>query len=577
MNIHSLRSKTISLVISIALICILTIGAIATRAMNQAAEETSTQFMNELCQDKTHEINRYLDEIQQAVNIVSHYLTEDLQIVELVEGGVIGATGRGGSLGERNWTSERQKELDDYLRQHVQRGRDLFRSIIHSSGSALAYYYRINPEMTLTAPGFLFIQEGSSHYVEHETPDILTYDPGDLAHVGWYYQALNTGRPSWLPVYEDAVTGALVTTYVAPVYKADTFVGVVGMDLSYDLLAEKLQNLDIFQSGYAFLTDDQGVIVYHPHVSIGSTLADLNRGIQEEDQVLTQKGSTTKLLEYMRDDGVPRRAAWRTLDNGLRLFVSAPVTEIEERWQEMNRRIVVFGLLLMAAFIIFATIAISRITSPLRQLAGAAEQILEGNYDAELPRDRKDEVGTLTKSFRQLTAHLKNYISDLNSKAYQDALTRVKNKAAMDILASQLNGLPPEERAYGVAVFDCNELKQINDQHGHSSGDAYLRSASMAICDAFVHCPVFRIGGDEFVTILQGPELEKREELIRDFREQIREVNRKAAQPWERVSLAMGTAVYDAGADTCFEDVMRRADMQMYQDKEKIKAERKGT
>ena len=66
-----------------------------------------------------------------------------------------------------------------------------------------------------------------------------------------------------------------------------------------------------------------------------------------------------------------------------------------------------------------------------------------------------------------------------------------------------------------MGVFDCDNLKQINDQNGHDKGDIYIRAASQLICRVFAHSPVFRIGGDEFAVVLQNEDFINREDLIR--------------------------------------------------------------
>ena len=46
-------------------------------------------------------------------------------------------------------------------------------------------------------------------------------------------------------------------------------------------------------------------------------------------------------------------------------------------------------------------------------------------------------------------------------------------------------------------------------------------------------------------------------------------------QPWQRVSAAVGVAQYDGARDKCAEDVLKRADAAMYQDKLAMKAQRR--
>jgi electron-transferring-flavoprotein dehydrogenase len=65
-----------------------------------------------------------------------------------------------------------------------------------------------------------------------------------------------------------------------------------------------------------------------------------------------------------------------------------------------------------------------------------------------------------------------------------------------------------EQEPFAVAVFDINDLKKVNDLHGHKEGDACIRAACKKICTIFDHSPVFRVGGDEFIAILSGADYE---------------------------------------------------------------------
>ena len=123
---------------------------------------------------------------------------------------------------------------------------------------------------------------------------------------------------------------------------------------------------------------------------------------------------------------------------------------------------------------------------------------------------------------------------------------------------------------FAVCVLDCNDLKRINDRYGHEKGDLYLKASCDLICRTCRHSPVFRIGGDEFVAVLQGPDLEEREALMNSFQQQMASAA-NAPDPWRRVSMAAGLAVYDPERDTSPEDTFKRADTLMYENKREMK------
>jgi diguanylate cyclase (GGDEF)-like protein len=277
-------------------------------------------------------------------------------------------------------------------------------------------------------------------------------------------------------------------------------------------------------------------------------------------------------------DGVEKIAAWLPLSNGMRLNVTVPVSETEGEWERLVGNYLVFAAIVLVAASILTMFYTRRVTRPLVQLTEAAEQIDKGNYDYDLNYDRDDEVGRLTNTFKRLSGHMKDHISDLNKRAYVDALTSVRNKGAyttyIEAMQKRMDEGGSQEMAFAVGVFDCDNLKRINDRYGHEKGDVYLKTASRLICHVFQHSPVFRIGGDEFSVILQNADYENREVLVEQFKAGMVEISASAKHEWEEAHIAMGIAVYDSQRDRSVNDVIRRADESMYENKRGRKAGR---
>ena len=152
--------------------------------------------------------------------------------------------------------------------------------------------------------------------------------------------------------------------------------------------------------------------------------------------------------------------------------------------------------------------------------------------------------------------------------AYTDNLTGVKNKNAY-LEDTRCLDKKIEDGAlsdFAIVVFDVNNLKIINDTHGHDAGDKQIKSAGKIICNQFAHSPVYRIGGDEFVAFLFGEDFKNRESLLEDFNQKI-----KKNQANGEVVISFGMTEFNKSVDKNYLAIFERADMKMYEQKQKMK------
>ena len=233
---------------------------------------------------------------------------------------------------------------------------------------------------------------------------------------------------------------------------------------------------------------------------------------------------------------------------------------------------------------------------PINKLSEASIRYYSGGKDtkagfADLNIHTGDEIEVLADSMAKMEEDIENYIDNLltttqelnttreyakavDQMAYKDALTNVRNKRAFLGETVRLNDKLSHDENYhfGAAVIDLNDLKLINDNYGHDKGDVAIQQLSHILCDVFRHSPVFRIGGDEFVVVLEGHDYETVDSLHDEFLSELRgRLDDEKAQPWERATAAIGYVLYDPVIDKEVEDVFRRADMKMYENKLEMK------
>ena len=566
---HSIRMKITAMTIAAILTSLLTFIVIGFFTLGKENDQNSVEKMNLLSQNAAQTADARLHSLKTAVDITAHIAEHSLDTVNLKNYGVSLA-----SLDITWRTPEQRKQLDTFMQKHLREVQQAFGNVADYTSGIVSYYYYINPEIGTSEQGFFYSKIGKPSFVKNDSMISARPDPADKENSAWYFEPVTKGRACWVGPYKAHLLGKLPTvSYVMPIYNYGVLIGVLGMDTLFYSITSPVQAMRVYDTGFAFLLNDKGRIIFHPSISAGKTPEEISVGLSAN--MFQEPNNGNHLIRY-KMNGEERQLSFSTPSNGMKLVVTAPVAEIFSSWRQTTRFILLAAIAILAVFIVATLFIAGALTKPLLQLAQASQKLASGNFNAELDYDGKDELGILTKSFRQMRDHLQMYISDLNSRAYSDALTGIKNKGAFDIYAGRLNNsikLSAEQDGpeFAVVMFDCNWLKEINDAYGHERGDIYLRAASHAICETFTHSPVFRLGGDEFATLLQGSDYKHRDELLQAFDKKTVEVAATVSHPWEKVDVARGIAVFRPGEDAGVEQVLRRADEQMYENKRQLK------
>ncbi len=169
----------------------------------------------------------------------------------------------------------------------------------------------------------------------------------------------------------------------------------------------------------------------------------------------------------------------------------------------------------------------------------------------------------------QAYAQRKEYAS-LTHLAYADGLTNMPNRARADKILEDLN---KGDNDYCIVSVDLNGLKTVNDKFGHPSGDRYIKDFSKVLVTAFEEkgfCA--RVGGDEFLVIIQEATENEVEEMIGRMNSALNVMNAIYSE-YQR-SVATGFAFrHECPEGSPSHEVYLLADQRMYEMKRKMHEE----
>ena len=282
----------------------------------------------------------------------------------------------------------------------------------------MTVYLRYNPNYSNPTSGVFAQRQSVDSELQCLTPtDFSMYDESDVEHVGWYYLPVQAKEAIWMSPYMNENINIYMISYVVPLFAEDgTSIGIVGMDIDFSQITDLVDETTVYQSGYAFLTDASGSIMHHKNVDEGTVITDLDSSLKKGADFLAEDGNQGKTLEYTYKN-VDKKLAFYNLDNGMKLVLTAPVSEIYSEAYGLAKMII---LAMIVAFILSAVIGIvmgTGLTKPIRQLTSVIEQTAALDFrpteaGAKL-RKQKDEIGDMATKIHDMRKKLRAMMENL--------------------------------------------------------------------------------------------------------------------------------------------------------------------
>ena len=181
-------------------------------------------------------------------------------------------------------------------------------------------------------------------------------------------------------------------------------------------------------------------------------------------------------------------------------------------------------------------------------------------------RDANGETTGISTIARDITEAKR--AEELRKLALLDELTGLNNRRGFMLLAGHQSSVARRDHKPMTLLFiDLNNLKTINDNFGHKEGDRAIIDAANVLKETFRESDILaRVGGDEFCVLMTGEnELDIETPLTR-LHTNVELHNAHGIRPY-KLSLSVGRASYDPKNPQSIEELMRQADLGMYQDK----------
>ena len=293
----------------------------------------------------------------------------------------------------------------------------IVKSFAESSKDIMGLYVVIDPSLTKEAYGAWYADlTGSKKYEKQQLTKASEYDPNNPA-MAWYYDSIKAKKGVWTDPYINKENNKEMYTYTIPVYKDNTLLGVVGLDVPFDASIKKVLGIKLYKTGEAFLLNDKNNFLVSKNYSPKDNFATVSNGFFKS-QAEEIKKKDTGILEW-NFQGVKKLAGFSRLSNGYTLIITVPKKEVLE---QLYKFIIFLILAALAGIVISIFVAIkfgNSISKPIISVTNLINKT--ENFDLTYEKSfedllkSKDETGLMTKSMANMRKTLRELIGNLKS------------------------------------------------------------------------------------------------------------------------------------------------------------------
>ncbi|MCI6243850.1 MAG: methyl-accepting chemotaxis protein [Agathobacter sp.] len=383
----SIRSKVVALVVFCSLISIMICGGISIAKSVKVSNRDAEKIMRAECKGSVQDLDLMMEKIEQSVDTLAQVTTSSIE------------------------DFSRFKTDAAYVTEVTDSLAPIAMEFADQTEGALTYYIRYNPEFTEPTSGIFATKNSEEEPFQMLTPtDFSVYDPTDLEHVGWYYIPVNNGAPTWMDPYLNPNINVYMISYVVPIYINGESVGIVGMDIDFGKIQDKIDKIQVYDSGYAFVVNANNQIMYHKDAEYGTAVSEMGKGsLKTLDQALNKEDDEYQEISYTYN-GEKMDAFYGVLRNGMKLVETVPDKEFISDTMEIMKGLLIGEVIGVIFSAICAFLFSSRLVKPIKKITGIIkkQENLDLKKDASLDQliKMKDETGDMARAVNAMNGKL---------------------------------------------------------------------------------------------------------------------------------------------------------------------------
>ncbi len=410
-SIKKISSRIILVILLCTIITSMTVGMVSLRNGKEAVKVEALSNIQNMAKAYANKFSRDFVKIEMIGDNLEHLITSQFDINKL-------------------------KIESTYLEEFKMSIEPIVKEIAQESSFANSAYIYFNPDLIKEAHDLYFIDHDGDGEVSRQaqTPISSYQSRPDDGSMEWWFKPIEEKIGIWTDPYiweYDDGTSDLFISYTKPVFIEDELIAVVGTDFLFEDMVHIVNNLTVYDNGYAYVLNDNEDAIVHPVFKNNENFRDIEDGKYKwfADRI---SNNESDVIEYTWIDGKDKITAFAKISNGWTLGIAPPLEEILKKSNEFQDLLTLLIIISAVVSALVAYVVGKFISNPITLISKHLQHISTGDFTNSLLSkiiERNDEIGILGKSINTMQDNIKSLISNSKKTSYEA-------KEASEVLAS---------------------------------------------------------------------------------------------------------------------------------------------
>lgn len=335
-------------------------------------------------------------------------------------------------------TEQTNQAMSNYLKEMMQVSDSVYYHILKQqdisnadAGESIELLYNANQDKVVNIA--LFDTKGEVVYGVPNSTAKKNSSPGNAK---WYRDAsanienLHFSLPYVQNIFDTSDTSyrwvVSLSRYVEFEREGKVEDGVLLVDMNFSGIEQILKNVNLGNSGYLYLMDQDGEIIYHPRQQL------LYSGLEQEDnRRVKDYEDGGYIIEFQ---GKQRMNTVKTVGyTGWKLVAVVPMTEVVSSYQDLSYYILILSICLIVVLIWVSTVVSEKLTVPIERLEESVESLEAGNLETKIAISGSEEIRHLGKSVQLMVNQMKRLMAEIVVEQ------ELKRRTEFEALETQIN------------------------------------------------------------------------------------------------------------------------------------------